>query len=137
MPESQTRLHIVSTPDPTSEPALESLPQWAGVLASSELDQRVVFRRAPPLPALDAALAGSAVRDRDVDRIRHAFEESHGVVLSKQNVVDGYERRRRAARPRGYHYIRRDVPPSQRPSGFEETSWDHEELCPSTQGDRS
>ena len=100
MPESQTRLHIVSRPA-TSEPdvllrntlasvvhALESLPEWAGVLASSELDQRVVFRRAPPLPAPDAALAGSAVRDRDIDRIRHAFEESHGVVLSKQNVVD-------------------------------------------------
>jgi len=49
----------------------------------------------------------------------------------------GYEQRRRAARPRGYHYVRSNVPPSQRPSGLEETSWDHEELCPSTQGDRS
>ena len=29
--------------------ALESLPAWAGVLAASELDQRVVFRRPPPM----------------------------------------------------------------------------------------
>jgi hypothetical protein len=112
MPASQTRLHIVSRPA-TSEPdvllrntlasvvhALESLPEWAGVLASSELLERDHPRQPPPLPARLRAQAP----------------------------------RRPPAR---YHYIRRDGPPSQRPSGFEETSWDHEELCPSTQGDRS
>jgi hypothetical protein len=86
MPESQTRLHIVSRPT-TSEP---------DVLLRNTLASVV-----------------------------HALSQL------------GYERRRRAARPRGYHYVRTDVPPSQRPSGFEETSEDNEEPCPSTQGDRS
>ena len=79
--------------------ALESLPAWAGVLAASELDQRVVFRRPPPFGDAerdgDGARAASEqpfltrpLRDRDVDRIRHWFETRAGAVLSKQNVID-------------------------------------------------
>jgi putative DNA primase/helicase len=79
--------------------ALESLPAWAGVLAASELDQRVVFRRPPPFGDAerdgDCARAASEqtfltrpLRDRDVDRIRHWFETRAGAVLSKHNVVD-------------------------------------------------
>jgi hypothetical protein len=151
--------------------ALESLPAWAGVLATNLLDARIVFRRPPP-----SALGGEVVdesvplRDRDLDRIRHWFEVALAAQLSKQNVVDavrivadqhafhpvreyltglswdgrprlelwlesfaavrvsrllsrlGYERRRRASRPRAYHYVRVDVPPSQRPSSPEQTS---------------
>jgi putative DNA primase/helicase len=64
--------------------ALESLPAWAGVLAASELDQGVVFRRPPPFVGAEAG----PLRDRDVDRIRHWFETRAGALLSKQNVVD-------------------------------------------------
>jgi putative DNA primase/helicase len=66
---------------------LETLPEWAGVLAASELDQRIVFRRAPPWIAPDEA-PPRPVRERDLDGIRHGFEKELGVVLSKQNVVD-------------------------------------------------
>jgi putative DNA primase/helicase len=79
--------------------ALESMHEWAGAIAASELDQRVVFRRPPPFDAAegggDGARGESAetfatrpVRDRDLDRIRHWFETHEGVVLSKHNVVD-------------------------------------------------
>jgi putative DNA primase/helicase len=78
--------------------ALESLPAWAGVLAASELDQRVVFRRPPPFGDAEADGDGARdareltfqarpLRDRDVDRIRHWFETRAGAVLSKHNVV--------------------------------------------------
>ena len=78
--------------------ALESLPAWAGVLAASELNRRVVFRRPPPFGdteaeaerdgATDGTFPTRPLGDRDVDRIRHWFETRAGAVLSKHNVVD-------------------------------------------------
>jgi predicted P-loop ATPase len=76
--------------------ALESLPAWAGVLATDLGDARVVFRKPPPFPLADAGCGDErppddsppAVRDRDMDRIRHWFEAELDVRLSKQTVVD-------------------------------------------------
>jgi putative DNA primase/helicase len=64
--------------------ALTHLPEWAGVLALDELEQRIVFRRGPPFEGG----AGRPLCDRDLDGIRYWFEEAHGVVLRKANVVD-------------------------------------------------
>jgi putative DNA primase/helicase len=88
--------------------ALESLPEWAGVLAASELDRRIVLRRAPPWPTVallerDDGLSGEPVCDLDIDRIRHWFEENAGVVLSKQNVVAAV---RIVADRRSFHPVR-------------------------------
>jgi putative DNA primase/helicase len=66
--------------------ALTQLPQWAGVLATNEVDQRIVFRREPPFS--DGSLTGQAVRDRDMDRIRHWFEEVMALQVSKPHLVD-------------------------------------------------
>jgi putative DNA primase/helicase len=66
--------------------ALSTLPEWAGVLATNQLDQRIVFLSEPPFGAGD--LAGQAVRDRDVDRIRLWFEDATGTALTKGHVVD-------------------------------------------------
>ena len=70
---------------------LTSLPEWRGVLATSELDQAVVFRRPPPWREASAAAGGARpveVRGRDIDRIRRWLEENTGLVVSKQNAVD-------------------------------------------------
>jgi len=69
--------------------ALDALPEWAGVLATNLADARVVFRKPPPF-ALGDPRGGEpvALRDRDLDRIRHWFEVVRGVQLSRQNVVD-------------------------------------------------
>jgi putative DNA primase/helicase len=96
--------------------ALTHLPEWTGVLASSELDQRIVFRRPPPFrascddgdasgPTLrhEGSHASAPVRDRDIDRIRHWFEGAAGVVLSKQNVVDAV---RMVADESSFHPVR-------------------------------
>src|SRR5580658_2879113 len=101
----QTRkpnLSIVPPPAPPAPPlsaplrntlasivdALTHLPEWAGVLASSEFDQRIVFRRAPPWFHVEPEpFAVRQVRDRDIDRIRHWFEEAMGAVLSTPNVA--------------------------------------------------
>jgi putative DNA primase/helicase len=72
--------------------ALSHLPQWQGVLATSELDQRIVFQREPPFSLSGSPssreLVGKPVRDRDIDRIRHWFEDVMGCALSKQHVID-------------------------------------------------
>ncbi len=68
--------------------ALTHLPEWDGVLAASELDQRIVFRREPPFSSPSGDLAGKPVRDRDLDRIRRWFEDALGCALSKQHVID-------------------------------------------------
>ncbi len=73
--------------------ALETLPSWDGVLATNLADARVVFRKPPPFACGDADVVvhdpcGEALRDRDLDRIRHWFEAELRVQLSKQNVVD-------------------------------------------------
>jgi len=67
--------------------ALESLPAWDGVLATDLTLARVVFRKRPPVAREDTA-DEAPLRDRDMDRIRHWFEVSHEVKLSKENVVD-------------------------------------------------
>src|SRR5580692_10201131 len=101
---SQTRnpnLYIAPPPVPPAPPpapprntlasivdALTRLPEWAGAIASSEFDQRIVFRRSPPWSEAEAApFAARHVRDRDVDRIRHWFEDAMGAVLSTANVA--------------------------------------------------
>ncbi len=81
--------------------ALSELPEWVGVLATSELDQRIVFRKAPPFSR--DGLVGAPVRDRDMDRIRHWFEENHGLVASKAHVVDAV---RIVADGNGFHRVR-------------------------------
>ena len=72
--------------------ALASLPAWAGVLATDLSDARIVFRKPPPFPLGErepgATEAPVALRDRDMDRVRHWFEVALGVRLSKQNVVE-------------------------------------------------
>src|ERR1700722_7308204 len=68
--------------------ALNRLPEWEGVLATSELDQRIVFRREPPFSHGAGELVGKPVRDRDLDRMRHWFGEALGRALSKHHVVD-------------------------------------------------
>jgi predicted P-loop ATPase len=67
--------------------ALESLPAWAGVLATHLTDARIVFRKRPPFEREERE-HDSPLRDRDMDRIRHWFEVEHRVKLSKENVVD-------------------------------------------------
>ena len=102
-----TRLHVVpsvrltSDVPPTEGPPLEventlvsvvealnRLPEWEGVLATSELDQRIVFRREPPFSHGAGELVGKPVRDRDLDRMRHWFGQALGRALSKHHVVD-------------------------------------------------
>src|ERR1700722_8853233 len=68
--------------------ALNRLPEWEGVLATSELDQRIVFRREPPFSHGAGELAGKPVRDRDLDRMRHWFGPALARALSKNHVVD-------------------------------------------------
>jgi len=101
---TQTRnpnLYVVPPPAPSPPPlaplrntlasvvdALTHLPEWRGVLASSEFDQRIVFRRAPPWSGTEATpFAPRPLRDRDIDRMRHWFEESMGAVVSTPNVA--------------------------------------------------
>jgi putative DNA primase/helicase len=85
--------------------ALAHLPEWAGVLAWSELDQRVLFRRPPPMASRDApgAAAARIVGERDVDRIRLWFEDALGVVVSKQTLVDAV---RVVAHDHAFHPVR-------------------------------
>jgi putative DNA primase/helicase len=81
--------------------ALSLLPAWAGVLGTSELDQRVVFRSEPPFGP--GSLTGQAVRDRDVDQIRLWFERLAGTALSKHHVVDAV---RIVANGNAFHPVR-------------------------------
>jgi putative DNA primase/helicase len=87
---------------------LSSLPEWAGVLATSELDQGMVFRRPPPWVAEgatgDAQSARPAqVRDRDIDRVRRWLEERRGLVVSKHTMVDAV---RMVADENAFHPVR-------------------------------
>jgi putative DNA primase/helicase len=70
--------------------AFERLPAWRGVLATNELDRTIVFRREPPFssPSPEGTYLGKAVRDRDMIRIRHWFESTQGVALSKEHALD-------------------------------------------------
>jgi len=84
--------------------ALESLPAWAGVLGTNLSDARVVLRKPPPFAVEgDVADPPVALRDRDMDRIRHWFEVALGVRLSKQNVVDAV---RLVADKNAFHPVR-------------------------------
>ena len=82
--------------------ALSHHPAWASVLATSELDQRVVFRSGPPFGT--GALVGAAVRDRDVDQIRLWFEDVMGTAVAKRHVIDAV---RIVADRNAFHPVRR------------------------------
>jgi putative DNA primase/helicase len=111
------------------------LPEWAGVIALSELDQRIVFRRSPPFA--DSDLKGQPVRERDMDCARHWFEEALGLVLTKANVVDAF---RIVAGRNSFHPVRDYLGPLEWDgvprvatwltdyAGVEPTSEDHAEL---------
>jgi hypothetical protein len=129
---------------------LSTLPEWAGVLATSELDQNIVFRRPPPWVAEGTRDKGhgarpAQVRDRDIARARRWLEERHGLVVAKHTMVDavrmvadenafhpvreylmamGFARRRRSEPPRAYVYVRdaASVPLSNCPTTLELTS---------------
>ena len=67
--------------------ALSHRPAWAGALATSEIDQRVVFRSEPPFGA--GALAGAPVRQRGIDQIRLWFEDVTGTAVAKAGLPAG------------------------------------------------
>ena len=84
--------------------ALRELPEWRGVLATNLLDQRIVFREEPPFTIGESGrLAGSIVRDRDMDRIRHWFETAKGRALSKHHLADAV---RMVADENAFHPVR-------------------------------
>ncbi len=76
-------------------------PAWAGVLAMSELDQRIVFRSPPPFG--DQGSVGAAVRERDVDEMRLWFEQALGSSLARQRVTDAM---RIVANRNAFHPVR-------------------------------
>ena len=67
--------------------ALESLPAWAGVLAASELDQRVVFRRVRPTSGAHAGLVRSVARKWLVSCVARAMQP--GCKVDTMLILEG------------------------------------------------